>query len=254
MSTATVVAVGTKSRRSSILLASVSVIYKFTPVAFPPGRLRLATRLNFTGFLPTINTIGIVEVAAFAASAGGSPPTVTITPTWRRTRSVARSGGCAPAASGQAAAAPPSSVMNSRRLTSSMGSPSGTLKKLSVPAYRTLSLPRKHRQVLGAGHWFSIDFGRRRPACVNSDRERAVAVSAVGRSLSSKSTLRDKLNLNGQGRSSISNGVFDARHDADHRSRLCPVRPGKCAPGGPNQPSTAERAVHRPAIPGSRPP
>src|SRR5580693_1648173 len=92
MSTAIVVTVGAKSRRSSIRLASVSVMYKFTPVALPPGRLRLVTRPNFTGFLPTINTIGIVDVAALAASAGGSPPTVTITATRRRTSSVASSG------------------------------------------------------------------------------------------------------------------------------------------------------------------
>src|SRR5262245_8999183 len=48
-------------------------------------------------------------------------------------------------ASGHAAAAPPSRAINSRRLTSGMGSPS----EPAVPAYRTLRLPRKHRQVLG---------------------------------------------------------------------------------------------------------
>jgi hypothetical protein len=53
----------------------------------------------------------------------------------RAARSAAR------AASGHAAAAPPSSVMNSRLLTSSMGSP----PEPAVPAYRTLSLPRKRR-------------------------------------------------------------------------------------------------------------
>src|SRR5215831_5122407 len=64
--------------------------------------------------------------------------------------------------------------------------------------------------------------------------------------------LRDKLNFNGHGRSSIFYGGLDARHDADHRSRLCPARPGKCAPSGPNQSSAAEqspgRSTHRPAI------
>ena len=44
-----------------------------------------------------------------------------------------------------AAAAPPSSVMNWRRLRSSMGSP----PEPAVPAYRRLRMPRKHPQVLG---------------------------------------------------------------------------------------------------------
>ena len=38
------------------------------------------------------NTIGIVDVAAFAASAGGAPPDVTMAAMLRRTRSVASSG------------------------------------------------------------------------------------------------------------------------------------------------------------------
>src|SRR5262249_61330014 len=37
--------------------------------------------------------------------------------------------------------------------------------------------------------------------------------------------LWDKLNFNGHGASSISNGGLDARIDADHPSRICPVRP-----------------------------
>src|SRR5262249_22366390 len=49
---------------------------------------------------------------------------------------------CARAASGQAAA-PPSSVMNSRRLTSGMGSPS----EPAGPAYRKRRMPRKRPQV-----------------------------------------------------------------------------------------------------------
>src|SRR5215813_4582250 len=57
---------------------------------------------------------------------------------------------------------------------------------------------------------------------------------------------------------SIPNGALDARHEANHRSRLCPARPGKCAPGGPSQSSAAKqspgRATHRPAIPRSAPP
>ena len=38
------------------------------PVALPPGRARLATRPSLTGSSPTMNTIGIVVVAALAAS------------------------------------------------------------------------------------------------------------------------------------------------------------------------------------------
>ena len=41
------------------------------PVRLPPGRARLATRPAATGSLPPRKTIGIVEVALFAASAEG---------------------------------------------------------------------------------------------------------------------------------------------------------------------------------------
>src|SRR5215813_6053228 len=54
-------------------------------------------------------------------------------------------GCCARAARGHAAAAPPSSVMNWRRLMSSMGSS----PEPAVPAYRRLRMPRKRPQVLG---------------------------------------------------------------------------------------------------------
>ena len=40
-----------------------------TPVALPPGRFVLATSASRTGSPPTMNTIGIVAVAALAASA-----------------------------------------------------------------------------------------------------------------------------------------------------------------------------------------
>jgi hypothetical protein len=36
---------------------------KLTPVTLPPGRFMLATRPNFTGSAPIVNTIGMVEVA-----------------------------------------------------------------------------------------------------------------------------------------------------------------------------------------------
>src|SRR5262245_56750570 len=129
-------------------------------------------------------------------------------------------------------------------------------KKIGLSGTILPSLPTSPHKAESCGGSHHLYF----PACspfgrsaVNGDREGAVAVSAVGRSLSSKSTLRDKLNLNGHGRSSISNGALDAHHDADHRSGFCPARPGKCAPGGPSQSSAAEqspgRATHRPAIP-----
>ena len=44
---------------------------KLTPVTLPPGRLRLATRPSLTGSPPVAKTIGIVVVAALAASAEG---------------------------------------------------------------------------------------------------------------------------------------------------------------------------------------
>ena len=53
------------------------------PVTLPPGRLRLATRPCWTGSPPVTKTMGIVVVAAFAASAAGA---------WSR-RSLPRGGG-----------------------------------------------------------------------------------------------------------------------------------------------------------------
>src|SRR5215467_3591193 len=162
--------------RSSDLIPSLffvsSAEKKLIPVALLSGRERLATRPSLTGSSPTPNTIGIVVVAAFAASAAGVLAEVTITLTRRRIRSSTSSGnrwywpsaqrysidtfwpstkpdslrprrnavnqwGCSPAnvtlrnpitgiaaccaraASGHAAAAPPTSVMNSRRFTAS---------------------------------------------------------------------------------------------------------------------------------------
>src|SRR5262249_538670 len=66
---------------------------------------------------------------------------------------------CARAASGHAAAAPPSSEMNWRRLMLSMGSS----PEPAMPAYRRLRMPRKRLKVLG------VDLNRsessRQPAC-----------------------------------------------------------------------------------------
>jgi len=54
--------------------ASTSPTKKLMPVALPPGRARLATRPSRTGSSPTPKTIGIVVVAALAASAAGVLP------------------------------------------------------------------------------------------------------------------------------------------------------------------------------------
>jgi hypothetical protein len=61
------------------------------PVTFAPGRLRLATRPNAIGSAPVTKTIGMVVVAAFAASDERSA-WATITATRRRTRSAASAG------------------------------------------------------------------------------------------------------------------------------------------------------------------
>src|SRR5262249_39977383 len=70
-SAATTVAWGSNSCSNPSRFASKSLVKKLTPVTLPPGRLRLATRPNLTGSVPLANTIGIVVVAALAASAAG---------------------------------------------------------------------------------------------------------------------------------------------------------------------------------------
>ena len=170
-STATRVAAGTSSRRSSSRFAVNSPLKKLIPVRLPPGRARLATRPSLTGSSATTKTMGIVVVAALAANAeadlrarrsrrpAGEPnrppapaadpfdsrPSGIRSPRSRPRHSRSPSGPgeiradgrptrqaiwglrnpitgiagcCARAASGHAAA-PPSSVMNSRRLTRS---------------------------------------------------------------------------------------------------------------------------------------
>jgi len=162
-----------------VLLNLLSNACKFTkvvcsdrPVTFAPGRGRLATRPLPTGSPARGNTIGIADVACFAASAG-AVPAVTMTSTLSRTNSAAISANrslrpsahrysmatvwpssqpsacrrrtnaathelwanavldprypmvrnladcCALATNGQAAAAPPRSAMNCRRITRS---------------------------------------------------------------------------------------------------------------------------------------
>src|SRR5215510_600413 len=55
----------------------------------PPGRCRLETSPLRIGSVATVKTTGRVEVAALAASAATSPPMVTMTATFRPTRSAA---------------------------------------------------------------------------------------------------------------------------------------------------------------------
>ena len=67
-STAMIVAVGTSSCSSSSRFGPTSTFKLVMPVMLPPGRLRLATSPILTGSAPTAKTIGIVAVAALAAS------------------------------------------------------------------------------------------------------------------------------------------------------------------------------------------
>src|SRR5260370_20826942 len=95
-SRAMVVAVGTTSCNSSSRFAPTSTLNVLTPVTLPPGRFRLATSLSSTGSVPIPNTMGIVVVAAWAASAAGVLPGAVITVTCRRTRFI----GCLPGKDG----------------------------------------------------------------------------------------------------------------------------------------------------------
>src|SRR5229473_2894892 len=74
-----VAACGTSSRNRPSRLGSSAALKLLIPVMFPPGRLRLATKPRSTGSPPNVETIGIVAVAALAASAAGSAPTETST-------------------------------------------------------------------------------------------------------------------------------------------------------------------------------
>ena len=67
------VAVGTNSCSSSSCFGPSSTFKLATPVALPPGRLRLATSPIAIGSAAVEKTIGIVVVAAFAASDDAVP-------------------------------------------------------------------------------------------------------------------------------------------------------------------------------------
>ena len=73
------------------LLPAQRLSKKFTPVALPPGRAKLVTNSCFTGSPVTLNTIGIVVVAAFAERRARCRRRK-ITLTGRRTSSAASSG------------------------------------------------------------------------------------------------------------------------------------------------------------------
>ena len=81
-------AVGTSSCSSSSRFGAISSFNWVTPVMLPPGRLRLATRPSLIGSPPVSKMIGMVVVAAFAASAAGVE-VAAITATCRRTSSAA---------------------------------------------------------------------------------------------------------------------------------------------------------------------
>ena len=80
-------ALGTSSRSSSRRFGPSSLLSTKTPVALPPGRLRLPTRPRVTGSAPLLNTIGMVDVASLTARAEG--PLATIKDSCRRTKSAA---------------------------------------------------------------------------------------------------------------------------------------------------------------------
>ena len=63
---------GTTSRKSSSRLPARSVDWIDRPVTLPPGRARLATRPVPTGSSAVAKTIGMTDVACFAASDRGS--------------------------------------------------------------------------------------------------------------------------------------------------------------------------------------
>jgi hypothetical protein len=78
---AILVALGTISRSSSRRFGTSSEVYVLTPVTLPPGRLKVLTSPSPTGSAPPIKRMGIVVVAAFAASAVRVPPVAAITVT-----------------------------------------------------------------------------------------------------------------------------------------------------------------------------
>ena len=69
---ATRTASGRSCRMISNRFDASSTLNVETPVTLPPGRLRLVTSPTATGSAPVVKTIGMLVVAAFAASGEGS--------------------------------------------------------------------------------------------------------------------------------------------------------------------------------------
>ena len=74
-------AVGNTCSSNSSLLGPNSTPSEVIPVRLPPGRCRLLTSPAWTGSTPVTKTIGMVGVAAWAASAEVFPPIAAITDT-----------------------------------------------------------------------------------------------------------------------------------------------------------------------------
>src|SRR5215467_7475477 len=85
-------ALGTISCSRASLLEPSRAAYTLTPVALPPGRLRLATSPALTGSSPVVKTIGTVVVAALAARAEMVPPVAAKIVTPRSTSSAISAG------------------------------------------------------------------------------------------------------------------------------------------------------------------
>src|SRR6266516_6673987 len=81
-------AFGSNSRISCKRFSANTVLTIQMPVMFPPGWLKLATKPNLIGSAPVTKTIGMLVVAALAASTAGGP-SAQITATCRWTRSAA---------------------------------------------------------------------------------------------------------------------------------------------------------------------
>src|SRR5262249_10285479 len=82
-------------RCRSAHLGSISAnppLRKYTPVALPLGRLKLVTSPALIGSFSLPKTMGIVVVAAFAATVAIEPAGIAITFTRRRTSSAASAG------------------------------------------------------------------------------------------------------------------------------------------------------------------
>ena len=84
----------TTPRKSSRRLPTISVNWLDRPVILPPGRARLATRPVPRGSATATKTIGMTDVACFAARTGGVPvATMTSTKFLKRAQSSASSHG-----------------------------------------------------------------------------------------------------------------------------------------------------------------